>query len=186
MAISLEELLTLEPNEMLKHDETPGIEALRNKGQLYFDDVEVGQELPKYVRRHQMPEFARWGITMENTHRVHYDLPHLHYHDNVPGPLFHGTWRMSIISAWLKNWALPDGWFWKASWQVREMVTAGETTVLWGKVTDKKVRDGLGIVEMDFGIKNEEQAEGAPGRAWVALPVRGGRPIPYPFVPPAD
>ena len=81
---------------------------------------------------------------MENTHRLHYDIAHAHNHDNLPGALFHGTWRMSILSKWLKNWSLPNGWFWKASWQVREMVTAGETTALWGKVIECQKLDDYG------------------------------------------
>lgn len=186
MSIALDELLKLEPDQMLKHDETPGIQDLRDKKQLYFDDVQIGEELPKYVRRHHMPELIRWCITMENSHRLHYDYPHAHNHDNLPGTLFHGTWRMSIVGAWLKDWALPAGWFWKASWQVREMVTAGETLILWGKVIDKNEQDGMGIVDIEFGMKNEEGWEGAPGKATVALPIRGGKPIPYPFVPPKD
>jgi hypothetical protein len=104
----------------------------------------------------------------------------------IPGPLFHGTWRMSIIGAWLKNWTLPNGWPWKSGWQVREMVVPDEIMILWGRVVDKQIKDGMGIVEIEFGMKNQDGIEGCPGHATVALPVRGGRPIPYPFVPPAE
>ena len=186
MTISLDELLKLDPDEMMAHDETPSIEDLRDRKQLYFGDVEVGQELPKYVHRYSMPEFQRWCITMENTHRLHYDRPHATNRDNLPGTLFHGSWRSSIIAKWLKNWVLPDGWCWKVSWQIREMVTSGETTILWGKVIDKRVRDGIGLVDIEFGIKNEESVEGCPGKATVAMPVKGGKPVPYPFVAPAE
>jgi hypothetical protein len=75
---------------------------------------------------------------------------------------------------------------WKASWQVREMVTATETTILWGKVTGKRKIEGYGLVDIELGIVNEEGWEGAPGKATVALPFRGGEPVPYPFVPPAE
>ena len=184
MAIPLEKLLELGPDGMLDHDEEPGIEDLRNARQTYFEDVSVGDDLPRYVHRYSAPELARWCITMENTHRLHYDIAHTHNHDNLPGALFHGTWRMSIVSKWLKNWSLPNGWFWKASWQVREMVTAGETTVLWGKVIDCQKLDDYGLVHIELGIVNEEGWEGAPGTAMVALPYRDGEPVPYPFVPP--
>ncbi len=184
MAIPVEQLLTLGPDGMLKHDETPNVEQLRNAKQTYFEDVNVGDDLPRYVHRLSAPELARWCITMENTHRLHYDLAHAHNHDNLPGALFHGTWRMSIISKWLKDWSLPDGWFWKASWQVREMVTANETIALWGKVIDKQEYGKYGVVHVEFGMVNEEGWEGAPGAASVALPYRGGEPVPYPFTPP--
>ncbi len=184
--LPLDELLKLEPDEWLKYDETPTIEELRTKPQLYYDDVQIGMELPKYIRRRSIFEMQRWSITMENTHRLHYDYAHATNHDKLPGVLFHGSWRISIIAAWLKNWALPDGWLWKYSFQVRQMVVAGETTVLWGKVTAKEEKEGMGLVQVQFGIVGEGAGEGAPGKATVALPIRGGRPIPYPFVPPKD
>ena len=184
--VPLDELVKLSPDEWLRHDETPSIEDLRDAVQLYYDDVEIGQELPRYIRRRSIVEMQRWSITMENTHRVHYDYPHATNSDRLPGVLFHGSWRLSILAAWLKNWALPAGWLWKYSFQVRAMVVANETTILWGKVRDKRVADGLGLVDVQFGIIGESAGEGAPGNATVVLPARGGRPVPYPFVPPRE
>jgi acyl dehydratase len=184
MAPSLEELLKLPPAEMAKYNEWPSQDQLRKQVQVYFDDVKVGMELPKYVRKYNITHFQRWSITNENTHRLHYDLAHAVNHDKLPGVLFHGTWRMSILATWLKNWTLPNGWPWKASWEVRAMVVPGETIIVWGKVTNTQVKDGMGIVDLDFGIINEDGIEGCPGKATVALPLRGGKPVPYPFVPP--
>ena len=36
------------------------------------------------------------------------------------------------------------------------------------------------------GIVNQDGKENTPGEATVALPFRGGKPVPYPFVPPAE
>ena len=184
MALALEKLMNLPPVEMLKHNEWPTMDQLRTKKQVYYDDVQVGMELPKYVRKYNLTHLQRWNITMENTHRLHYDYPHAINHDKLPGALFHGTFRMAIINTWLKNWVLPGGWAWKCGWQVRGMVVPGETIILWGKVTNKQVKGGIGLVDIDFGIVNEEGEEGCPGKATVALPIRGGKPVPYPFVPP--
>jgi hypothetical protein len=93
---------------------------------------------------------------------------------------------MAMITKWLKDWSLPNGWYWKGSWQIREMVSVSETTILWGKVTGKRELEKYGLVDIEFGIKNEEGWEGVPGRAVVALPYRGGEPVPYPFVPPEE
>ena len=184
--ISLDDLLKLPAEEMLRYDETPTIEDLRTRQQVYFDDIAVGMELPKYIKRYSTIDLLRWCVTMENTHRIHYDLPFAVNHDKVPGVLFQGSWRGSILTAWLKNWTLPNGWPWKERWQVREMVVANEVTIVWGRVTGTQVRDGMGMVELELGIKNQDGTEGCPGSATVAMPVRGGREIPYPFVPPKD
>ena len=93
MSIALDELLKLEPEEIIEHDETPSMEDLRNPKQIYFEDVEVGTELPRYINHYSGVHFNRWCIAMENTHRVHYDYPHAMNHDKLPGVLFHGTWR---------------------------------------------------------------------------------------------
>lgn len=186
MAISLEGLMKLEPEEMLKHDEFPTIEELRNKEQLYYDDVEIGQELPKYIRKRSGVEFFRWSAVVENTHRLHYDYPHSYNHDKLPGILFGGTHRRSLIASWLKNWTLPGGWVWKFNWQLREMVTAGEVTILWGRVIDKRIADGMGLVDIEWGILNQDNIDSNPGTGTLVLPIRGGKEIPYPFVAPAE
>lgn len=182
---TVDQLLKLEPNEMLKFDETPTLEDVKNRKQIYFEDVNIGDHLPKYIHRYSQPELTRWCISIENAHRVHYDLAHAHNHDNTPGTLFHGTWRMSIITKWLKNWVMPDGWMWKMSWQIREMVTAGETTILSGIVSEKQSLEKYGLISLDLSIKNEEGWEGCPGSAKVALPFKEGDPVPYPFIPPS-
>jgi len=182
--ISLEELLKLTPEEMLRYDETPSIEELRNREQVYFDDIEVGTELPKYIKRYKTVDLLRWCNTMDNTHRIHYDLPFAVNHDRLPGVLFQGSWRSHILAGWLKNWTLPGGWPWKERWRVREMVVANEVTIVWGKVVALRVEDGMGMVDLEIGIRNQDGLEGCPGSATVALPIRGGRPIPYPFVAP--
>lgn len=184
--ISLDELLRLEPDEMLQYDETPSIEELREKQQLYYDDVAIGEELPRYINKFNMMHFQRWQITMENIDRLHYDYPYSINRQKVPGVLFNGTWRMSILAGWLKNWVLPGGWPWKARWRVREMVVPDQVTIVWGRVVGKYEKAGLGMVEVEFGIMDQDGSEGCPGSATLVLPIRGGRPVPYPFVPPAE
>ena len=144
-------------------------------------DVNVGDDLPRYVHRYSAPELARWCITMENTHRLHYDIAHAHNHDNLPGALFHGTWRMSILSKWLKK-LVP----------AQRLVLEGELAGCgrWsplarpppcgGKVIECQKLDDYGLVHVEFGIVNEEGWEGAPGTAVVALPFRDGEPVPLP------
>ncbi len=97
MALKLEELLKLPPAEMVKHNEWPTMDQIKAKQQVYYDDVQVGTELPKYVRKFAITHFQRWGITMENTHRVHYDHPHAINHDKVPGVLFQDL--LELLSA---------------------------------------------------------------------------------------
>jgi acyl dehydratase len=66
------------------------------------------------------------------------------------------------------------------------MLVPGDVLIMWGRVTGKSEKGGMGLVELEIGMKNQEGIESMPGTATVVLPIRGGKPIPYPFVPPED
>ena len=82
----------------------------------------------------------------------------------------------------LKDSAGPEGWTWKSAFQFRAMNRVGETLTVWGRVTGKREAPHFGWIDMDTGIVNEAGVESTPGQAVVALPYRGGPPLPYPFV----
>ena len=186
MAIELEELLKIPPSEMLKHNQKPTAEALRNKQQTYYEDVSDGMELPRYIYQPTPAHLFRWSAAIENWHRIHYDLDFAINHDKLPSILVQGSWKQSVVPQYVKDWALPDGWPWKASFEHRAMLVPGDILILWGRVTGKYEKEGMGFVELEIGMKTQEGTESMPGTATVVLPLRGGKPIPYPFVPPED
>lgn len=187
MALPLDELLKLDPQEMLKHNEKPSAEHLRTKQQTFFEDVHVGMELPKYIYGPMTAtHLFRWSAAIENWHRIHYDLDFAVNHDRLPNVLVQGSWKQSVIPSYLKDFCLPNGWFWKASFQHRYMLVPGDILIVWARVTDKQERDGLGVVELELGMRNQDGAESMPGTATIVLPLRNGRPVPYPFVPPSQ
>lgn len=186
MTIGLEDLLNLPPSDMLKHNEKPTAEELRNKKQTYYEDVSEGMDLPKYIYQPASTHLFRWSAAIENWHRIHYDLDFAINHDKLPSILVQGSWKQSVVPQYIKDWALPDGWPWKASFEHRAMLVPGDILILWGRVTGKYEKKGMGFVELEIGMKNHEGTESMPGSATVVLPLRGGIPIPYPFVPPGD
>lgn len=162
-------------------------DELRYKTQRYYDDVEVGQDLPPLVIGPMTPTHVfRWSSAIENWHRIHYDQNFAIYHDGLPNILIQGSWKQSIMPRYLKDLCLPDGWMWKASFQHRAMIVPGDTITCWATVTDKYEKGGLGFVELDTGMRLQNDVETCPGTATIVLPIRGGRPVPYPFVPPTD
>ncbi len=184
--MELEELLKLPPSQMAQHNERPNSEALRNKQQLYYDDVSEGIELPKYIYEPTPTHLFRWSAAIENWHRIHYDLDFAINHDRLPSILVQGSWKQSVAPQYLKDWTLPNGWPWKANFEHRAMLVPGDVLIMWGRVTGKSEKGGMGLVELEIGMKNQEGIESMPGTATVVLPIRGGKPIPYPFVPPED
>ena len=186
MALPLDELIKLPPERILEHNEKPTAEQLRHKTQTYYDDVGEGDELPKYIYRPTPTHLFRWSAAIENWHRIHYDLDFALNHDRNPALLVQGSWKQSVVPQYLKDWTLPDGWPWKASFEHRAMLVPGDILIMWGRVTGKYEKDGLGFVDLEIGMKTQSEIESMPGRATVVLPIHGGRPVPYPFVPPQD
>ena len=93
MTTPLEDLLKMEPEEILTHNERPKADDLRNKQQLYYEDVEEGMELPKYIYNPTPTHLFRWSAAIENFHRIHYDLDFGLNHDRNPSILVHGSWK---------------------------------------------------------------------------------------------
>ena len=186
MTVPLEDLLNMSADEIWAHNERPSAEGLRNKEQTYYEDVYEGMELPKYIYRPTPTHLFRWSAAIENFHRIHYDLDFGLNHDKNPSILVHGSWKQSVVPQYLKDWTLPKGWPWKARFEHRAMLVPGDVLIMWGVVTGKYEKGGMGFVELDIGMKTQDSIESMPGSATVVLPLKDGPEIPYPFVPPAD
>lgn len=186
MDITMQELLGLPTSEIPKYDQKPNTGELRTRTQLYHQDVDVGMELPKYVYRLTPAHLMRWSAAIEDWNPIHYDLDFAVNHDRLPGLPVQRSWKRSVLAQYLKDWVLPGGWLWKAAFQHRALSLPGELIIVWGTVSGKREMDNMGIVELETGMKSQYGAESMPGRATVVLPLRGGPPIPYPFVPPAE
>ena len=77
MTTLLDDLLNMEPEEIWRRNERPDADGLRDKAQIYYEDVNEGDELPKYIYKptptHLFP-----------VERGHRELP--------PDPLRSGLW----------------------------------------------------------------------------------------------
>jgi acyl dehydratase len=159
--------------------------AAETKAQVYFDDVNVGDDIPTVIKGPMSPaHIMRWSAAIENWHRIHYDWRFATEHDKLPDILVNGSWKQHVMCQLVKDWVGLGGWLWKISFQFRGMDVAWDTLTAWGKITKKTEVDGYGIVELDIGLRNNRGQEGTPGTATAVLPIRGGKTVPYPWVPP--
>ncbi len=153
---------------------------------LYYEDISTGMEIPSLVKGpistiHMM----RWSSAMENWHRIHYDHPFAIQHEKLPNVLVQGSWKQQVLVQLMKDWVGHTGWLWKISFQFRAMDLPGSILTAWGRVKDKYVIDGLGYAECEIGLRNQQCQESTPGFATVVVPLRDGRRVPYPFIPPS-
>lgn len=164
------------------------METNTKPAQRYFEDLAEGQELPT-LRKGPLTtvHLMRWSAAMENWHKIHYDQPFAVEHDKLPGLLVNGSFKQQFILQYLKDFAGLEGWAWKARFQFRAMDVVGTTLDVWARVRRLIRLEEFGLVELDLGIRNLDGRESTPGSALVALPCRGGRKLPYPFIaPPQD
>jgi acyl dehydratase len=152
---------------------------------LSFEDVEIGQEVPEFVRGPLTSvHLMRWSAATENWHRIHYDFPFAVEHDKLPGLLIHGDLKLQFVFQCLMAWVGDSGWVWKVAVQLRDMNLAGETLAIWARVVEKQRTEAFGIVTLAVGIRNESGKESIRGSAVVALPYAAGPLVPYPFQQP--
>jgi acyl dehydratase len=154
--------------------------------EIYFEDVAVGAEIPGLEKGPMTTaHLMRWSAAMENWHKIHYDRSFAMEHDKLPDLLINGSLKQQFVMQLLADWAGPGGWVWKAGFQFRAMNLVNETMRIWGQVTGKREGSDYGLIDIQLGILNDNDKESTPGTAVVALPFRGGPPVPYPFVPPS-
>ena len=150
--------------------------------QVYFDEVQVGQEIPSVVKGPMTTaHIMRWSASMENWHRIHYDKVYAMEHDKLPNVVVNGSWKQHILMQLVKDWAGLGGWAWKVGFQYRDLDLPGDVITAWGKVVKTYEQGGRGVVELEIGLKNSRGVESTKGTAVIILPRRGGPPVPYPF-----
>jgi len=159
------------------------------RDQRHFEDLAVGDELPVLrVGPLTSAHLMRWSAAIENWHKIHYDEKFSIEHEKLPGLVVKGTLLQQFITTFLKDWAGLESWSWKAKYQFRASVPVGSIVEIWGRVKRKLELADYGLIELDIGMRRigAEPPEAAPGSALVALPYRGGKAVPYPFVAPGD
>jgi acyl dehydratase len=150
---------------------------------LIYEDISVGDELPTTVQMVTIPVMLRWVASSETLRRDHYDAKFAIEHDGIPNAVMSGSFSQAYIWQLLFNWVGPDGWVLRAAQKNAIMVHPGDRLTFFGKVTNKREENGLGYLDLDVGLRKDDGTVAVPGDATVVLPLKDGRPVPYPFVP---
>ena len=140
--------------------------------QLYFEDVEVGDEVPAVVERVSNAQLFFFSAATYNGHRIHYDLPYAKSEGHA-ALLVHGPLQSALMAKTLTNWIGPLGRLRRLRVQNRASAHPDEDLTFSGRVTAKRQEDGRALLELDVW---ESKADGQvimPGSATVELPCRG-------------
>tara|TARA_B100000315_G_scaffold111132_1_gene101927 strand:+ start:728 stop:1210 length:483 start_codon:yes stop_codon:yes gene_type:complete len=149
---------------------------------LVYEDVQVGAEIPSWSLDYSVPVMVRWCAAVETWRRDHYDYEYAVNELGLTNVVGSGYWTQACFCKLLYHWVGDGGWVWKVYHQLRGNLLPHHTFTFGGKISAKRVEDGLGYVDLDIALRQEDASVLSMGTATVVLPLRGGQPVPYPFL----
>ena len=135
---------------------------------IHFEDVEIGDEIDP-VRQNVTPrQLVQYAAVSQDFTPIHYNTAYAQGagHDDI---IIHGALKTALLSQMLADWAGDIGALKKLETSYRGIDLAGEISCT-GSVTNKRVEDGIGLVDVDVQFRNSEGSVTTPGKATVALP----------------
>ena len=177
-------------------------EKVRGAETRYFEDVEIGEELPPIVKGPMTVTgfiaFAQgWGGLYIRANRLQwklidkhpgtgiknrYGIPdcpeRVHWEDDfalevgAPAAYDYGPERTSWMIHHLTDWAGDDGFVRASKTQIRRHNPVGDILHVSGEVTGKDIVDGEGIIDVSQRAENQDGELSVIGAAKVRLPFR--------------
>jgi hydroxyacyl-ACP dehydratase HTD2-like protein with hotdog domain len=141
-------------------------------GQLYFEDVSIGDALPANVEVACQPQIFFFSAATYNGHRIHYDRAWAVDVEGYPDILVQGPLQAALMTKTVTDWIGPAGRLVRIALRHRASAFPGEELRFVGTVTGKREEDGQALVDLDIHEENGEGQILMPGSATVALPTR--------------
>ena len=158
---------------------------MARKKQLYWEAVEVGNEIPTLPKIATTLMLVKWAGASGDFNPHHYD-------DQSPmakatgGIIVHGALKRQWLVQLVTDWIGSEGKLSRFSCQYRRLdfprrmanftdPVEGETWLCKGAVTDKYVKDGQHRVDCEIWVENGRGEKTVTGHATVALPSQGAK-----------
>ena len=156
----------------------------------YFEEVEVGDELPPLPKgTYSVTELFLFTHGVMGTGRStraaleaegsadlggggRFDAEHAQQRRNMPGQFDYGPQRVCWLCQAVTDWMGDAGALRKLTASIRHPNIVGDTNTVHGRVAAKTMRGGEGLVEVALRNTNQSGLATALGTAVVALPSR--------------
>jgi acyl dehydratase len=139
--------------------------------QVYYEDVNVGDEIPTLVKNCTTQQLVMWATGSGDMYPIHYDKDFA-VGNGLPGVIVHGALKHAFLGQMLHDWIGEKGEIRKYNCQYRAMDVPGQDIICRGVVTNKARDGGLNIVELDIWTEKASGEKTSPGKATVILPSR--------------
>ena len=139
---------------------------------VYFEDVELGQEIPVFTRETDFMNWNRYAAVNE-------EFVYIHMDDEAgkaagQGAAFGmGSLRWAYVLNALRAWIGDEAEVRELSLQFRAVNHKHDVLRTSAMVTEKKQENGENLVVLEVNVLNQKDEKTAPGRAVVSLPSRG-------------
>jgi acyl dehydratase len=139
--------------------------------QVYYEDVNVGDEIPTLVKNCTTQQLVMWATGSGDMYPIHYDKDFA-ASSGLPGIIVHGALKNAFLGQMLHDWIGEKGEIKKFNCQYRAMDVPGQDIICRGVVTNKARDGGLNLVELDIWTEKASGEKTSPGKATVTLPSR--------------
>ena len=141
---------------------------------LYFEDVNVGDEIPSLVKEITSIGMVMYAASTWDFHRYHHDADYAKS-KGMKAPFVDGQEMGGFLAQHIVDWAGIDATLKRLAFRYANFVFAGDTLTCKGRVTGKSEQKGDALVECEQWIENQEGVEVLNrGKAVVAFPRRQG------------
>lgn len=140
---------------------------------VYFEDVNVGDEMPAWSRKTDLMSWNRYAAVNDEFVPFHMDDAAGRAAKNEQGAFGMGNLRYAYIVNALQDWLGDEGDIREVGCQYRAINQKGDVLTVTGKVTDKKAEDGENCVYLETNVVNQDGKPTCPGHAIVVLPSKG-------------
>jgi|TARA_B100000315_G_C14518627_1_gene560450 acyl dehydratase len=140
--------------------------------QVYWEDIEVGSEIPPLVKEPDPQQLVKWAGASGDFYQIHYDKDFA-LGNNLPDIIVHGALKSAWLGQLLGDWVGEKGEIKKYGCSYRGMDIPGDKLTCKGTVTNKYEAGGEHCVECDIWLENSKREKTTLGTAVVALPLKG-------------
>src|SRR5216683_1732341 len=140
--------------------------------QLYYEDVEIGQSIPAFLRETDFMSWNRYAA-------VNDEFVYIHMDDEAGkaagqgGAFGMGNLRWAYVLNALRSWAGDEADIREVGVQFRAVNHKDDVLRTYGRVSEKRQENGENLVVLEVNIFNQKEEKTTPGRAVVVLPSRG-------------
>ena len=139
--------------------------------QLYWEDVEVGGEIPALIKHPTSQQLVKWAGASGDFYQIHYDQEFAR-RNGLKDIIVHGLLKVSFLGQMLTDWIGEHGTLKKIGCQHRGMDYPSQDLICRGKVVRKYTDQEEYLIECEIWTENPSGEKTAPGTAVVALPAK--------------